>query len=72
VQPVIEAPLDELADTLRMETVVRDPDDPWFDVPEVELIAIDSPNPHRRSRVHVPLAWVGLIALLALAVLFWV
>jgi hypothetical protein len=67
----MEVPVDELAETLRMHKFVRDPDDRWFDIPEIELSAIDSPAPRPRSRLHLPLALLGLLGLLALAAMFW-
>jgi hypothetical protein len=71
VQPLIEVPLDELAETLRMPRIVRDADDRWFDASELELDAMDSLESRPRLRRHLVLALGGLVTLLAIAGLFW-
>jgi hypothetical protein len=46
-------------------------EDEWFALPEVELIAIESPDPPPRSRFAVPLLLIGVGGMVAMAATFW-
>ena len=72
VQHLHQPLVDDLAETLRMQRqFARDAEDPWFDCPELELLAIDSPDPKPRSRFHLPLALITIAVIVAGAAFLW-
>jgi hypothetical protein len=74
VQPLIE--IDELErQTLRMQKfadkpIVRDPDDPWFDALEIDLLALDA-EPPPRPRRHLPITLLAVAVVVVGAALLW-